>query len=189
MTNQAGNTPHWFEALIKGVSNLGMLLTNLCMVAMLVIIMLNVVLRYVIGAPLAGGDTAMIFLMITMVFTGLASIVLSGANIRMTAVVDRISRRKQNVLAAICAMINIVYFGVLVWAGYTKTANSYATKVYDIATDWPFWPVQAVMTLGLALAFIATFWVTYQKYKLTKADPDHKEEEVTDALDSSIINE
>ena len=38
MTNQAGKT-HGFETLIKGVSNLGMLLTNLCMVGMLLIIM------------------------------------------------------------------------------------------------------------------------------------------------------
>ena len=77
MTNQAGKT-HWFETLIKGVSNLGMLLTNLCMVGMLLIIMLNVLLRYFFNAPLTGGDTAMIFLMITMVFTGLASIVMAG---------------------------------------------------------------------------------------------------------------
>jgi TRAP-type C4-dicarboxylate transport system permease small subunit len=188
MTNQAGKT-HWFETLIRGVSKLGMLTTNLCMSAMLLIVMINVVLRYLVGTPLAGGDTAMIFLMITMVFTGLASIVLVGANIRMTALVDRISVKKQNILAAICAVINVIYFGILVWAGFVKTQNSFTTKVYDIATDWVFWPVQAVMTAGLALAFIATFWVTYQRFKIAKSAPDQKDKEVEDVLDSSIVNE
>ena len=188
MTNQAEKT-HWFETLIKGVSNLGMLLTNLCMTGMLLIIMTNVVLRYLVGMPMSWGDTAMIFMMITMVFTGLASIVLAGQNIRMTALVDRLSTRKQNILAAISAAINIIYFGILVWAGFVKTRNSYATKVYDEATDWTLWPVQAVMTLGLALAFIATFWVIYKRYTIVKTLPDQKDKEVEDVLDSSIVNE
>ena len=42
MTNRAEKT-HGFETLIKGVSNLGMLLTNLCTIGMLLIIMTNVV--------------------------------------------------------------------------------------------------------------------------------------------------
>jgi TRAP-type C4-dicarboxylate transport system permease small subunit len=188
MTNQAEKT-HGFETLIRGVSGFGTLLTNLCMSAMLLIIMTNVVLRYLVGAPMSGGDTMMIFLMISMVFTGLASIVLSGQNIRMTALVDRLSTQKQNVLAAISAVINVIYFGVLVWAGLGKTMNSYATQVYDIATEWVFWPVQALMTLGLALAFIATFWVTYKRYKIVKTEPDQKDKEVEDVLDSSIVNE
>ncbi len=186
MTNQ-GKRTHWFEVLIKGVSNLGMLLTNLCMVAMLVIIILNVVLRYLVGMPVTGGDTAMIFLMITMVFTGLASIVMAGQNIRMTALVDRISVQKQHVLAAICGVVNIVYFAILVWAGFNRTMNSFVTRVYDEATEWVLWPVQAVMTLGLALAFIATIWVVYRKF-IVKAEPGSKEE-AGDGLDSSIINE
>ena len=106
----------------------------------------------------------MIFLMITMVFTGLASIVMAGANIRMTALVDRLGPRKQYVLAAICGVVNIIYFGVLVWAGLRQDQNSFATKVYDEATEWVLWPVQALVTLGLALALIATIWVVYRKF-------------------------
>ena len=105
----------------------------------------------------------------------------------MTALVDRLGPRKQHVLAAICGVVNIVYFGVLVWAGYTKTQNSYATKVYDEATEWVLWPVQALVTLGLALAFIATIWVVYRKF--IARGGDGKEEQAVDALDSSIINE
>ena len=61
--------------------------------------------------------------------------------------------------------------------------------MYDEATDWTLWPVQAVVTLGLALAFIATFWVTYKRYKIVKSAPDQKDKEVEDVLDSSIVNE
>ena len=186
MKNQAGKTGG-FGALIKSVSNLGTLLTNLCMAGMLLIIMTNVTLRYIVGAPLAWGDTAMIFLMIMMVFTGLASIVLAGANIRMTALVDRLSSSKQHVLAAICAAVNVIYFGILVWAGIVKTENSYVTGVYDIATDWVFWPVQAVMTLGLLLALIAAIYVGYNKF-VAKAGRNGKEE-AADTFDSSTINE
>ena len=161
----AKDTKRGFIAtIVKFVCDAGMLTSNLLMAAMLLIVMMNVALRYVVGSPVYWGDTLMTWLLMVMVYMGLASAVSTGSNIRMTALTDRLQIKKQNILAAICSVFNITYFGILVWAAFVKTKNSFITKGYDKGTDWYYWPVQAIIIVGVAIALIACIVLAVERF-------------------------
>jgi TRAP-type C4-dicarboxylate transport system permease small subunit len=176
-------------AAVKFIGDAGLMGSNLLMSGMLLIIMMNTVLRYVVGAPVYWGDTLMTWMMILMVYMGLASAVASGSNLRMTALIDRLSVGKQNILAAFCSVLNVVYFVILVWAGIGKTKNSYATQGFDLGTDWHYWPPQAIMVVGVAIGLMACIVVAVEKFNILKGRKVKKDEEEKVDLDSSLVNE
>jgi TRAP-type C4-dicarboxylate transport system permease small subunit len=174
---------------VKLVADAGLMGSNFFMAAMILIIMFNTAIRYVWGAPVFWGDTMMTWLMIVMVYMGLGSVIAAGSNLRMTALIDRLTPRTQAILETICSVLNVFYFCILVWAGFNKVENSYMTRVYDTGTDWMYWWPQAIIVVGCVIGLAACIVAARKKFNILQGKEVDKDEEGKVDFDSSMVNE
>jgi TRAP-type C4-dicarboxylate transport system permease small subunit len=173
---QSSNRP-WPARLVRGIIDGAMFLANVCMAAMLVLVCLNVILRYVFGQPIYWGDEVMIYLMVLLVFLGFGYMLIENRHVRMTAIMERLSVRTQNILWIIISLLGIGYFIILLLAGLYITTDSFQIGFISTITGWPIGPWQVVMCIGLAILLMACIWFTINKVRIALGGRSEKERE------------
>ncbi|MEO8752131.1 MAG: TRAP transporter small permease [Casimicrobiaceae bacterium] len=106
-----------FLAVARGVEVAVDLLSRVAVVAMTLLVLVQVVLRYVLKVPLVWVEEATVFLMIWMAFMGAAIGVRRGAHIAMTILVDRLPARVAGAFYHVGTVAVIAFAGVVVWEG------------------------------------------------------------------------
>jgi TRAP-type C4-dicarboxylate transport system permease small subunit len=167
----------WPTRLVKGITHAAMFLANLCMAGMLILVCLNVILRYVFGQPIYWGDEVMIYLMILMVFLGFGYMLIENRHVRMTAVMERLSVRTQNILWVIISLLGVGYFVFLLLAGLYITSDSFQIGFISTITGWPIGPWQVVICLGLGVLLMASIWFTVNRIRIALGGRSEKQTE------------
>ena len=145
-----------------------MFLANLCMAGMLVLVCLNVMLRYAFGQPLYWGDEIMIYLMVLMVYLGFGYMLIEGRHVRMTALMERLTVRTQNIVWVFTGLVSVVYFVFLLVAAVNMTIDSFQIDFISTITGLPIGPWQVVMCVGLAILLIASVYFTINRIRMAR---------------------
>ena len=169
------NSDQWPSVIARGVIDAAMFLANLCMAGMLALVCLNVFLRYLFGQPIYWGDEVMIYLMILSVFLGFGYMVVENRHVRMTALVERLTVRTQNILWVITSLLSIGYFLFLLAAAVYITKDSFETGFFSTITGWPIGPWQAVICIGLLVLVMASVWFTAKRVQIARGVPSEKQ--------------
>jgi TRAP-type C4-dicarboxylate transport system permease small subunit len=167
----------WPALVAKGIIDAAMFLANLCMAAMIALVCLNVFLRYLFGQPLYWGDEIMIYLMILSVFLGFGYMLVENRHVRMTALVERLTIRTQNILWVITGLLSIAYFLFLLAAAVYITKDSFQTGFFSTITGLPIGPWQAVICIGLLILVMASVWFTGKKVKMARGVQNGNQEQ------------
>ncbi len=110
MTNALVATARWVEIVVD-------VLSRAAVVAMTVLVLVQVVLRYVFSVPLVWVEEMTVFLMIWMAFMGAALGVRRGSHIAMTILVDRLPARAARALFVASTIAIIAFCTVVAWQG------------------------------------------------------------------------
>jgi TRAP-type C4-dicarboxylate transport system permease small subunit len=164
----------WPAVVAKGVIDAAMFCANLCTAAMMVLVCLNVFLRYLFGQPLYWGDEIMIYLMILSVFLGFGYMLTENRHVRMTALVERTTVRTQNILWVATSLISIGYFIFLLAAAVYMTRDSFQTGFFSTVTGLPIGPWQVVICLGLLILLMASVWFTAKRVRIASGVQNEK---------------
>jgi len=156
----------WPGRLAKGITNTAMLLANVCLAVMLVLVFVNVLLRYLFRQPLYWGDEIMIYLMILMAFLGFGYNLMADRHIKMTALIERLSVRSQNVVRVFTSVLSIGYFAFLLVAGLYVTIDSFQIGYFSMVTGLPVGPWQLAMCVGLAVLLMASIVFAIDKISI-----------------------
>jgi C4-dicarboxylate transporter, DctQ subunit len=174
MENERPATP---ALLAKGIIDAAMFLANVCLAGMLILVCLNVILRYVFGQPLYWGDEIMIYLMILMVFLGFGYMLIENRHVRMTAIMERLSERTQNIMWVIISLLGIGYFSFLLLAGLYITIDAFQIGFISTITGWPIGPWQVVVCLGLGILLMASVWFAVNRVRIALGARSEKQVE------------
>lgn len=129
--------------------------------ATVVLIVVDVALRYLVGAPLSWsvgfvGDYALIGLF----FLGLSYTVREGAHVRIDLVHDRLGAGGQRVLALLGPLLTAVFLALVGYGGLLLTLDSvrFGDAPLDGASElsWPVWTSVILVPLGAGLAVLRT---------------------------------
>jgi C4-dicarboxylate transporter DctQ subunit len=167
----------WPTLIAKGITDAAMFLANICLAAMMLLVCLNVILRYVFGQPIYWGDEVMIYLMILMVFLGFGYMLIENRHVRMTAIMERLSVRTQNIMWVVISLLGIGYFIFLLLAGLYITMDSFQIGFISTITGLPIGPWQVVMCLGLAILLMASIWFTINRIRIALGGRSEKQTE------------
>ena len=167
----------WPTLVAKGIIDGAMFLANLCMAGMIVLVCINVFLRYFFGQPLYWGDEIMIYLMILTVFLGFGYMLMDNRHVRMTALVERTTVRTQNILWVVTSLLSIGYFIFLLAAAVYMTKDSFQTGFFSTVTGLPIGPWQVVICAGLLILVMASVWFTAKRVKIAYGVQSGKEEQ------------
>lgn len=101
----------------RGVEVIVDVLSRAAVVAMTVLVLVQIVLRYIFNAALPWVEEMTVFLMIWMAFMGAAVGVRRGTHVAMTMLVDRLPRGLARVLFYVSTLAMIAFAAIVVWQG------------------------------------------------------------------------
>jgi TRAP-type C4-dicarboxylate transport system permease small subunit len=172
---------HWLERATRRMCNAAMFLSDVCMAAMITLVSLNCLLRYLAGAPLYWGDEVMIYLMILMSYLAFGYILIEGRHIRMTALTGRLSPKAQNWTWVFTSLVACVYCGFLVVGSIWMIRDAFLTDFISTTTGDPVWPWMSGVVIGLAVTFLAAILFAGNRIRIArgiKAEARVEKEEI-----------
>lgn len=126
------------------------------LIALLVLINVEVVARYVFNTSTLVADEYGGYLMAWITMLGAVHLLRADRHLTMTACVDRLSPRARNVAGTVAAIIGLAVCVVLLYATWTLVANSarFGSRSIQPSATPLVWP-QLVMPVGYALLCLA----------------------------------
>lgn len=126
-------------------------IAGLALLVMTLIITMDVVLRYAF-TPTKWVHEFSAYLMVVLVFLGLAYTLKENAHIKVDILVVRLPRRIQDWMKVIHSSIFLVFTIILLYFNWHLFAQSFALKSTSYTSaDVIIWPAQLFMPLGFAI--------------------------------------
>lgn len=105
-----------FNRISRTLQKIEMILGCLCLFALLTVMLINVLMRYVLALPLFWADEVNNFLFVWFGLLGVAYIMGNNAHLRVTALVDALPRTVKKVSFYLTNLVMLVMFGIFIEA-------------------------------------------------------------------------
>jgi len=136
------------EAIINGLAWVG----AGALVLMVLVVVANVVGRYLLRKPVLGAVEMVGLLTVIVVFCVLAFTEAKGAHIVVDILVSRLRGRAQTILASIMSFLGAVFFIIMGWQAWDLTLANLSPIVRTTGVlSIPFAPFMLIMAFGCVL--------------------------------------
>lgn len=121
----------------------------LLLIAMVLLICLNVALRYIWGASLLWADELLVFAMVGLVFLGCISVSARNDHLRMSLFAQMLPDWSRTMLALLeqATIAGVCLF--VAWQGWKMTAMLFRRGAVSNMAEVPLWLMQAILLTGL----------------------------------------
>jgi len=147
------------QKLIRSVNYISCAL----MVVMLLLIVVDVLLRYLFTRPIAGSVELVELMLVVIVFLGIAFTGVQKGHVALDLVVKRLSERPRAFVFGITSALSLVTFSLIVWQSIVQSGwvqgKDIITRVWKI----PVFPIYYVIAFGSLLLCIAIL-LEFSKY-------------------------
>lgn len=143
---------------IDYTSEFGGFIGTACMLAVTLMIVFEVVMRYVFSSPTTWVGEMSIYMSMTIGFLGLAYALKDDGHFSITLLVDRLSPRNRLRLKVFTDFVAMIYSCIFIYKGIAMASFSY--DIEDVSTglmEVPLWIPNLLVPLGgllLAIQFI-----------------------------------
>lgn len=154
---QRAQAPHRdaLAAVATSIGNvIGVVAVRIAGVALLAIVAINganVVGRYFFAAPIGWAEEAMLYLMILLVFTAIATVTWRGGHISIELVMDLMPARVRKTVRLLVSLLTIAVCLVVASSSYEVVSMLYAFDQRSDALEIPVWIPQGCVLVGLLL--------------------------------------
>ncbi len=142
----------------------------LCMAALVVITLLNVVTRYVTDQSFAWSEEISIVLMVVMTLAGASAAVVRDAHIRIEAFYDSGSPARRRALRLLSAGVTALVFGVLTLLFARMVADELRWSETSMGLGVPRWWFTAPVPLLTAALTLRALWLGVRAWYASAAD-------------------
>lgn len=129
-------------------------LAIICFLVMLVVILMNVVMRYVLKIPNMWGEELARYLMVCGVYLGVACGCRARAHVAMDLVVQKVPKSVQKIMKPIIQLIVVAVYAMLLYYTVVMTIKTRATGQISPAMNLKMWICYLGIDIGLLLATI-----------------------------------
>jgi len=151
------NTDRGLKWVDKGL----LTLTGAVLVFLTVMIFVDVCLRFLFNAPLPASAESTELMMPYIAFGALAYTLASGTHIRITLLIDRMSRRGKASLEVVTSLFGFLFCAYLTYKGWIFFWESFAIREEMLAIiKLPWWAGKFALPLGMCfftLRFLFNF--------------------------------
>ena len=142
-------------ALAHGLSAVGVL----CVVAMMVLTTADVIARYVFNSPTMWADEMASYLLIAIVFLGLAQNIRTNGHIRIDVITNLATARANRILEVFAYAVGVIFSIVLIGGVWTRFDNFWMRNTLsDSPLTTPLWIAMVPVVIGAVVLGVATVW-------------------------------
>jgi TRAP-type C4-dicarboxylate transport system permease small subunit len=154
LENSIGRMQRVLDKITTGVSWVGVG----ALILMVLIVVANVVGRYLFRKPVLGAVEMVGLLTVITVFCVLAFTEAKGAHIVVDILVSRLHGRTKAILASIMALLGAVFFIIMGWQGWNLMLSNLSPFVRVTGVlSIPFAPFMLIMAFGFVLFGLELF--------------------------------
>jgi TRAP-type C4-dicarboxylate transport system permease small subunit len=124
------------------------------LVAMMLLTVMDVLLRYFFIRPIIGSTEVTEYMMVCLAL-GMAWCVLTGRSIKMDLIVGRFPSRAQGVIDSITDAIGLVVLICLTWQNFREAITAQRTQVTSLILTIPSYPAKGVLAIAFAWLCLA----------------------------------
>jgi TRAP-type C4-dicarboxylate transport system permease small subunit len=145
----------------KGINRLtwlAELLAEIGLIGLLLIVIHEVIVRYVFDSPTLYSVELSEYLLVLVVFMSIGWVLKEDRHVAVTFVVDRLPERMRLGLKLLTSLLTMAFLGIIVWKGGKTTLTAYTGNYHSSSLlDFPMWIPYALIPLGalvLSLQYI-----------------------------------
>ena len=140
-----------YATLVQRLSQTLDIIAGFCVVATMLVVVLNIILRAVVGNPLLGTMDYVTLLMALTIGLGLAYCGLKNGHIAVDLIIEKLSCKTQAIIDSFTNLIVLIFWGVSAWymLEYARTMNH--TNLVTPTTQIPLYPVIYLISFGLMI--------------------------------------
>ena len=131
--------------------------------AMMLITVVDIFMRYLFSQALTGTSEVVEYMMVCMVFFGLAWCALKGRHITVDLVVSRLSPKAQAIVDIITYVLGLCLCFVLSWHTFLESLLQHRAGFTSQFLKVPTYPFYVVIALGFAMLFLAILSLLVRK--------------------------
>ncbi len=142
-------------AIAHGLSAVGVV----CVVAMMVLTTADVIARYAFNSPTMWADEMASYLLIAIVFLGLAQNIRTNGHIRIDVITNLASARANRILEVFAYAVGVIFSIVLIGGVWTRFENFWVRHTMsDSPLMTPLWIAMVPVVIGAVVLGLATLW-------------------------------
>lgn len=134
---------------VTGLSRILDKIAGLCMVAVMVLVVSNVLLRALFNRPILGTVDYVVFLTAVMIGLSLAYCAVQNGHIAVSFVVDRLPLKMQAVVDIVTSILSLSFWGLCVWQIGSYAQRTAEAGVVSPTTQTPLYPFIYLVAFGL----------------------------------------
>ncbi len=136
--------------------SVGGVLSGLVLISFTTLVLYSVIMRYFFASPPIWGEDVPKLLFVWMIFIGAGFAYLSGANIRMTFLIDRVPRGPRRVVELIMHVSITIMLLVIIWYSVPilRLTSSFTSLSTGLSHGWTYWPLPLGSLLLLVNEFV-----------------------------------
>lgn len=150
------------ERIINRVSELATTVSVITLVALVLLVTTDVVMRYFFARPIPGSDEITTYMMISVGFLGLGLTALNDQHIKVELIVEHFPRLGQKVIVIINYCIVVGVSGLLGFEAFEEAMLVKKMHLASSITNIPSWPFYLIVTLGFFLLMVAALMLLVQ---------------------------
>ena len=137
------------QQVVGGSTRKANLLGAIAVAIMMVVITVDVVLRNVFSQPIPGTSNLAEYLMVVVVFFGLAETQARGGHIRVDILFSRFPDRLRAIYSVLLLLVALGTFALITWQGMVMAWDAWQIRqVSHGIPRWPIYPVKFVVPVG-----------------------------------------
>lgn len=121
---------------------------------MVLLMAVNVILRYVFGRPIKGTVELEEFMLVVVVFLGLAYTAVQKRHVRIDFIISRFSRGTQAFVNSLTSLLSVVLCLLMVWRGVIWTQGNWAHQNISVLLHIPIYIFAGVAVFGCLLLLL-----------------------------------
>lgn len=144
----------------------------------MLLISVDVVMRYVFNSPIPGVYNIVELLMIGIVFLAIAHVQSLREHVKVDFFTEWLSKRAQTALDIFGHLVGLFIFSIVTWQGAKLAWRSWVENDYSMGiVQVPYWPGKWAFTIGIALLCLRliTQIVSDSLYVIGKTSPPQSE--------------
>jgi TRAP-type C4-dicarboxylate transport system permease small subunit len=150
-------------------------LGGVLMIAITLVVIYTVFMRYFLSAPPAWGEALALLLFAWLSFTGAAHATITGGNISVEVVLRSFPRTVQRVLLSFYSLLSIVFLVLVAWKGIPLFMVGLNRTIFGLGISTSWTSGGLFVALGLMiLGQVRWFWLQAVQGRIDPPKPEHR---------------
>ena len=154
------------DRTIYHISRISGVIAIVFLLAMMLLTVSDITLRYFFRCPIPGTLELTEFFMIIAGFLGMAWCAIKGEHVKVDMLVNRLPRRVQLIIESVTMLLSIGIAPLVIWRNFIQSKISYIDHSVSNVLNIPEYPFYFIVCLGYALLLLVMITILVKNLRM-----------------------